>query len=314
MRNRWFVLYCAGWVIVAVLGAEAVLRNSDSPLTRLRRLVVPADAERHYALTPGVELRFEGLKERLPEPVSWRINDQGFRDERDRPAGVERGKIRVSTYGDSETFGWSVAYDETFQQRMEALDERLEVLNFGVPGYNVGNIARHIEETVPMLPPDVLIYVVHPNDFEEPLRYPRLIVESELLRRSLLFVYNLREVTRHDERRAADSIDAFREQLDRIRGFCSREGIPLIVGFLRAEDLRIAASAGGRDQRVALDLGADHGNVQLLDLEPVVSGFELVDAHLPAAAHARLAEFLYPRVVGRGDAAPAASLGSGSGR
>lgn len=69
--------------------------------------------------------------------VSLRTNGQGFRNERDFPREVAPGKVRVVCSGDSFTLGFGVADDQTWCQRLAALDPRLETVNMGQGGYGV---------------------------------------------------------------------------------------------------------------------------------------------------------------------------------
>ncbi|PON10878.1 hypothetical protein C2W62_47755 [Candidatus Entotheonella serta] len=46
-------------------------------------------------------------------------------------------RIRISTFGDSFTHGDGVYNHETWQEKLNSLHHKLEVLNFGVPGFGL---------------------------------------------------------------------------------------------------------------------------------------------------------------------------------
>lgn len=63
------------------------------------------------------------------------INALGARGPREYGSEPAPGKLRLTTFGDSFTFGDEVPDDATFQWILENDEKRFEVLNFGVSGY-----------------------------------------------------------------------------------------------------------------------------------------------------------------------------------
>jgi hypothetical protein len=118
-----------------------------------------------YELRPNVRGRFR--KRALS------VNALGMRDvERRwrRPPGV----FRIAGIGDSHTFGWGVAQDETFLAVLERrLHEafpgrRFEVWNLGVPGYNSVQEVRALELRLDRLAPDLVVAGFVSNDADLP--------------------------------------------------------------------------------------------------------------------------------------------------
>lgn len=76
---------------------------------------------------------------RLPDfygPGAYmRTNSLGFRNDRDFTPTVAPGMTRIICSGDSFTLGFGVANDQTWCQRLAALDPRLETVNMGQGGY-----------------------------------------------------------------------------------------------------------------------------------------------------------------------------------
>lgn len=83
------------------------------------------DPELGWALAPGGERPNRG----------YRANRQGIRADREFAARPAPGTLRVAAFGDSFTHGSEVPNGFTWTDVLDAADPRLEVLNFGVPGY-----------------------------------------------------------------------------------------------------------------------------------------------------------------------------------
>lgn len=97
-------------------GTDYTLRPSGYPSLR-------------YELSPGAAIKARGKE--------IRINSQGFRGP--EPSS-DPAQQRVIVLGDSITFGNNLALEETFpfqlQQQLSSHGRKLEVLNFGVHGYD----------------------------------------------------------------------------------------------------------------------------------------------------------------------------------
>jgi len=65
----------------------------------------------------------------------YRTSSQALRADRDYPPEPRPGTVRIAACGDSFTHGSDVAFADTWAEQLEAIDQRLEVLNFGVIGY-----------------------------------------------------------------------------------------------------------------------------------------------------------------------------------
>jgi lysophospholipase L1-like esterase len=121
-----------------------------------------------YGLRPGADLR---LTE--PREVRYRINSVGFRD-REHARRKSGADFRIVVLGDSVTFGYGVAEDETYPKRLEALlarrapRSRAEVLNFGVGGYNAYNEAMLFADLGPAYEPDLVLVQFCINDLNDP--------------------------------------------------------------------------------------------------------------------------------------------------
>jgi hypothetical protein len=111
-----------------------------------------------YELQPGFDLTHEGRR--------CHINRLGIRDDEEAVPAAPR---RVALLGDSVTFGVLQDQRETISARMqEQVDPtkaQVRVLNFGVPGYGVREVAQLFEVKNASYHVTDAIYVLNPNDF-----------------------------------------------------------------------------------------------------------------------------------------------------
>jgi lysophospholipase L1-like esterase len=105
-------------------------------------------------------------------PVYWDHSPSGHRDRaysKAKPAGV----YRVVGLGDSYTYGFGVPRDKVFlkvaeQELNRQAGRPVEVINFGVPGYNTAMEAAVLEEVTPPWHPDLVVIQFGHNDFNLP--------------------------------------------------------------------------------------------------------------------------------------------------
>ena len=141
---------------------RATVRRSDNP--RLR-----------FELRPGGVAHAE---------VEYRVNDLGLRGPEtpiEKPTGVRR----VAVLGDSIAFGYWVADEQGFARQLERLLNevpsaagRVEVLNFGVPGYNLDQEIEALRSKALALAPDLVVVLVCLNDLEGIFSYELGLVQE----------------------------------------------------------------------------------------------------------------------------------------
>ncbi|HEX6201946.1 MAG TPA: SGNH/GDSL hydrolase family protein [Thermoanaerobaculia bacterium] len=112
------------------------------------------DPELGWDLVPGGERPERG----------YRVNRQGIRADREVAPRPKPGVVRVAVFGDSFAHGSDVANGDTWADRLDASHPRLEVLNFGVPGYGTDQaylrFRRHAADFAPHV---VLLGVMSDN-------------------------------------------------------------------------------------------------------------------------------------------------------
>lgn len=140
-------------------------RKVDREHLRLVDIVRPsAAADLIYELVPGVTGRFQD--------APYSANSHGMRD-RELPEVKPADVYRIALIGDSFAFGWGVDSSACFARLMETqLDKvgnrRVEVLNFGVPGYNTALEAACLERKALAFAPDLVLVQFYFNDYYLP--------------------------------------------------------------------------------------------------------------------------------------------------
>ncbi len=234
----------AGVSVGTVQINRETVRRSDDP--RLR-----------FDLRPGGVARAE---------VEYRVNAEGLRGPEttvDKPAGVRR----VAVLGDSIAFGYWVAEKDGFPSQLEAMlnaeagaDGRIEVLNFGVPGYNLDQEIETLRAKALAFSPDAVVVAFCLNDLEGIFSYELGLVQDRsdrghtlagrlregLLDHSLLFSWIEYRLSEMEARRrfvraknplagplyadaAGEQKVALQGKLEVLRGLLASRGIPGVV-------------------------------------------------------------------------------------
>lgn len=125
---------------------------------------------------PGMRIYpYQGLAYDLEEcaDCTIKINSMGLRGKNISIIKPEK-TVRILILGDSATFGAGIIKDdETIPGRLQRLiDENLsennmkyEVINGGIPGYDIQEIYLHYKYKLKQLGSDIVIYNFFPNDF-----------------------------------------------------------------------------------------------------------------------------------------------------
>jgi hypothetical protein len=142
-----------------------------------------ANPRLRFELRPGGAVRSE---------VEYRVNAEGLRGPEvsvEKPQGVRR----VALLGDSIAFGYWVADEDGLARQLESmLDEvrgtgpRVEVLNFGVPGYNLDQDIETLRSRALRFDPDVVVLAFCLNDLEGIFSYELGLVQDRATRRRSL--------------------------------------------------------------------------------------------------------------------------------
>jgi len=155
------VALLAAGLLIGIALAELLARAFDPGVQVVFResITFSEDPALVYELRPGAR---DGRH---------RISSAGLRDDetpREKPAGT----FRIAAIGDSLTHGSGGPRESAYPEQLEALlnaragaaGPRFEVLNFGVPGYDIGQVARRLRVLGLSFEPDVIVYGYVLND------------------------------------------------------------------------------------------------------------------------------------------------------
>ncbi|MFL6194130.1 MAG: SGNH/GDSL hydrolase family protein [Thermoanaerobaculia bacterium] len=96
--------------------------------------------------------------------TQYKANSKGLRATREYPLQPPADKVRVAAFGDSFTHASGVPTGYTWEERLEAMQPGLEVINFGIPGSDPGQgLLRYRREGVQYRPGVVLIGFMSEN-------------------------------------------------------------------------------------------------------------------------------------------------------
>ncbi len=105
--------------------------------------------------------------------VSFHVNRWGMRDD-DLPRRKPEGTYRIALLGSSTTMGHGVPQEDDFESLLErklsqlsaaAKGKRIEMLNFGGPGYYCLQSAGVLRERAFAFEPDAAYYIAHQGEY-----------------------------------------------------------------------------------------------------------------------------------------------------
>ena len=231
---------------------------------------------------------------------------------RDDPCTVERtpGVPRIALVGASNDMGWGVAHEETYEARLETLlpaalgregVQRVEVLNFAVPGHTLLEHLWQVEESVARFAPDlVLVSVTLPD-----LRSRMLERLSTRVRagRDLHFDFVAELVARAGAGRGDRAVDLWRK-LEPFTDAIVRGAMEHLATIARARGLPVALLVLKLDPGTSVHpkmrtaaAAAERAGVPAIEVFDALAEFSAdesyvdtrADHHPSSAAHAALA-------------------------
>jgi len=122
------------------------------------------DKEKGYTLKPNFQIN--GANNKLYPGISLLVGSHGLR----MPEFDDRPKIVV--VGDSVAFGFGLNYEDTISSKLEKmLGSKYQVVNAGVPGYNLTQWQSMGTKLASILRPEIVVALVNANDFQT-MYYP----------------------------------------------------------------------------------------------------------------------------------------------
>lgn len=152
-----------GTVRVSPIKKESLIFSIDDPTVR-----------HFYDLQPNKTIVDD--TEWLTEPVQQNINQDGLNDRFNYSIEKPKDTYRIIALGDSFTYGDHVNTKDSWPEQLEDLlnnsavcptNQKYEVLNFGVKGYDIQYSAHRYELKGKKYNPDFIIWFVIDNDFTD---------------------------------------------------------------------------------------------------------------------------------------------------
>jgi lysophospholipase L1-like esterase len=108
-----------------------------------------------------------------------RLNNLGFRNDKDFDANNTEGKKLILALGDSTTAAFENSYENSYPNVLnQILGEQSLVLNAGVRGFDTNQVIIQYQTQLQKLQPDALVYMICENDLEGNINaelYPQLL-------------------------------------------------------------------------------------------------------------------------------------------
>ena len=191
------------------------------------------------------------------DPQDKRVNAQGFRDS-DFSVEREAGEYRIAVLGDSVTFGFGIPKDKGFVDLLEAdlsanTSRKINVMNFGVMGYDSKAEVENYKEFVKPYHPDLLLVAFVLND----TMTPRTLVEigqenkkaennnssniAQLLKYSHLFVWIEHTLSKGDQKNMVDAIYHLSYEDGNQNWIRVTNAVAELANLAKTDDVKIAA-------------------------------------------------------------------------
>ena len=161
-----FVAMIVVWILVAVVTGEVLCR-----MTGLGSWIVYTKGLYQAARNPKLATEFTPGFDGRSYGTRVKINRLGFRGE-EVESTPSNGTFRIACVGDSFTFGMGVdgfdAWPAALAKRLLPPPgfDRVEVINAGVPGYNLQQVVESIRTKIRSLAPHVIVVGLVGNDLE----------------------------------------------------------------------------------------------------------------------------------------------------
>jgi lysophospholipase L1-like esterase len=190
VRLRAQLLAAAIAIVVAVAAGEVVMRIARDPpgyfpITHREDSLYAAHPVRGYTLKPGAHHRYVTPEVNVPIDVS----SDGLRDT--TLAEIQRPDTRILAVGNSFTMGLAVANEDTWSKQLERLlaardpRHRVHVVNAGVAGYSPRQIRLRMDELLPIVRPQTVIFELTTQTFGR-MFHPNVLFAGTLIRADVL--------------------------------------------------------------------------------------------------------------------------------
>lgn len=125
----------------------------------------------------GIRMNIPGSNyhQHTPEvDVDIRINDQGFRADKNYSLKPAEGTCRIAIFGDSIFMGYEVdihdSYASQLEEQLKKYGTSAEVINFSVSGFGTAENIINLEKNAIPFSPHIVLFEWHQSDFKDNIR------------------------------------------------------------------------------------------------------------------------------------------------
>ena len=185
MKNSRIIVYvlCLISCICSLLFGRALYQFVMNKRAQLQKPTHVADIKRGNSIPVSI-LGFKHFYELQPnhewvDTTAWlglnplyQINNDGFNGLKNYSIQVPSDTYRIMTIGDSFTFGQFVNTPDNFSEKLSVLLQNTscgkkklyEVINLGVPGYDIGYTVAHFLHKGQQYNPDLVIWLINTHN------------------------------------------------------------------------------------------------------------------------------------------------------
>jgi hypothetical protein len=158
------LLFCVSGVTIALLVSfligELALRSMGfAPWSEIVRPNIPIMAEYHptfgWQAKEGT-YHYSTLPDRSPIQIT--VLPNGIRSSSQTPQTDSDDRPNIVVVGCSFMFGWAISDQDTLAWKLQEAFPAWHVVNFGTPGYGTYQSLLRMEDALPKLRPDVIVY------------------------------------------------------------------------------------------------------------------------------------------------------------
>ncbi len=181
--SRYFILFWVLGVVLVVVMAGFVLIHVRKSYTNKRaayparlpkeNFVFPPSERFQYYYEPKPDTLWEDPREWLGYTPVYTINADGLNERYTYPLEKLEHSFRILVIGDSTTFGLLANTGDNYVERLEDLlnsqscdaIDRFEVINLGVPGYDIAYTVERYKQKGQQYAPDLVLWLINDHNF-----------------------------------------------------------------------------------------------------------------------------------------------------
>lgn len=255
----------------------------------------------------------------------YKINSQGLREDREYAIPKPADVVRIAAIGDSVTFGWGIdlvgSYPKILERKLQQFtnnsgsNKKVEVMNFGIPGYNGEQKFLLLKEKVLAYEPDQVIMGWLVDDGGKPayltgIPFVPKFIYTFLNEHSYLFscfreqlikkVYELNAKPYKERyREGAESWGETKKVFKKISDFSKEKHVPVLMVFLPVWQLYDQNQKEGIiDIHAFLEKTAEENNLASLDTLPKIADITIINITTPSGYVAARGDLYHPGYKG----------------